>query len=326
MPNALETSSVTNGELCSKVLPTATIYVDKSNQSSLSTIQSAIDSVPSTNTNWICISIKAGVYNEQVNIPPDKPFIYMKGEGIGKTNVVFDANASMVSSATFASMADNILVSGVTFVNSYNYPPNKNGNPVKAAVAARISGNKSAFYNCSFLGYQDTLLDDAGRHYFMLCTIEGAIDFIFGNGQSIYENCKIQVNIGSINPGTDGFITAQGRESRSDGGGFVFKECSVGGNGKALLGRAWKGYSQVIFYDSYLSHVVDPIGWSSWTFQGHEDAITFAEAQCRGPGSKKANRVKWEKTLTEQELESFTNISYIDNEGSGWISKLPRQN
>ena len=55
------------------------------------------------------------------------------------------------------------------------------------AVAARISGDQSAFRECGFLGYQDTLLDDKGEHYFILCTIEGAVDFIFGNGQSIYE-------------------------------------------------------------------------------------------------------------------------------------------
>lgn len=55
------------------------------------------------------------------------------------------------------------------------------------AVAAMIAGDKSIFYKCEFLGFQDTLWDVEGRHYFKLCTIEGAVDFIFGNGQSIYE-------------------------------------------------------------------------------------------------------------------------------------------
>lgn len=58
---------------------------------------------------------------------------------------------------------------------------------MKPALAAMISGDKSAFYGCAFSGLQDTLLDDNGRHYFKLCTIEGAMDFIFGTGQSIYE-------------------------------------------------------------------------------------------------------------------------------------------
>lgn len=39
-----------------------TIYVDPSNLRSFRTIQSAINSVPSKNNRWICISIKAGTY------------------------------------------------------------------------------------------------------------------------------------------------------------------------------------------------------------------------------------------------------------------------
>jgi len=34
---------------------------------------------------------------------------------------------------------------------------------------------------------QDTLWDCQGRHYFNSCTIEGAMDFIYGAGQSLYE-------------------------------------------------------------------------------------------------------------------------------------------
>lgn len=55
------------------------------------------------------------------------------------------------------------------------------------AVAFRISGDKAYFSGCGFYGAQDTLCDDAGRHYFKECYIEGSIDFIFGNGRSIYK-------------------------------------------------------------------------------------------------------------------------------------------
>ncbi|KAL3018989.1 hypothetical protein AAZX31_05G057400 [Glycine max] len=53
------------------------------------------------------------------------------------------------------------------------------------AVAFRISG-------CGFYGAQDTLCNDAGRHYyFKECYIEGSIDFIFGNGRSMYKDCVL---------------------------------------------------------------------------------------------------------------------------------------
>ncbi|KAK6138515.1 hypothetical protein DH2020_027735 [Rehmannia glutinosa] len=60
-------------------------------------------------------------------------------------------------------------------------------NKVYTAVAALIQSDKSAFYRCGFFGLQDTLWDVQGRHYFRLCTIQGAVDFIFGSGQSLYE-------------------------------------------------------------------------------------------------------------------------------------------
>lgn len=50
----------------------------------------------------------------------------------------------------------------------------------------RIGGEKAAFYNCKFYGFQDTLCDDKGLHFFKDCHIEGTVDFIFGNGKSIY--------------------------------------------------------------------------------------------------------------------------------------------
>lgn len=71
--------------------------------------------------------------------------------------------------------------------NSYNSPNVGNENPRVPAVAAMITGDKNSFYRCGFSGVQDTLWDDQGRHYFNHCTIEGAVDFIFGAGQSIYQ-------------------------------------------------------------------------------------------------------------------------------------------
>ncbi|KAL3828376.1 hypothetical protein ACJIZ3_017178 [Penstemon smallii] len=220
----------TNGDI-QEILPRnllnyRTIYVDQSKK-----IQAAIDSVPSNNRNWVIISVKAGVYNEQVTIPPDKPFIYLKGEGIGKTSIVWGAHDTMFV-ATFASLADNIFVSGITFVK-----------------------------------------------------------------------CRITVN--SVTPEIPGFIAAQARGQPNEANGFVFKQCSVNGQGKAFLGRAWKAYSRVIYYESFLSNVV----------------ITFSEHGCLGSGSDKSNRVKWEKNLTPAELQPFITNSYIDSDG--WIGRLP---
>jgi len=57
----------------------------------------------------------------------------------------------------------------------------------KQAVAFRISADTAAFVGCKFLGAQDTLYDHVGRHYYKDCYIEGSVDFIFGNGLSLFE-------------------------------------------------------------------------------------------------------------------------------------------
>lgn len=57
----------------------------------------------------------------------------------------------------------------------------------KQGVAIRISGDMAAFYRCNFYGAQDTLYDKRGRHYFRDCFIRGSMDYIFGDGLSLYE-------------------------------------------------------------------------------------------------------------------------------------------
>ncbi|KAJ7955591.1 Pectinesterase [Quillaja saponaria] len=300
-----------------KIKPSQKITVDQSGHGNFSTIQSAIDSIPSNNKFWVVIRVKAGTYREKVKIPYDKPYIILKGEGKRKTNVVWDDHENLAQSPTFSSMADNTVVKSMSFRNSYNDPNSKNR--IIAAAAAMITGDKSSFYRCGFFGLQDTLWDDQGRHYYERCTIQGAVDFIFGAGQSIFERCSISVNgneLGSL----AGFITAQGRTNPNDGNGFVFKDCHVFGTGSAYLGRPWRDYARVLFYKSNFSSIVQPEGWEV-THNFDENKLTFAEYGCFGPGADTSKRVKWEKKLDVKTVEKLTDISFIDSEG--WLQKQP---
>ena len=93
----------------------------------------------------------------------------------------------------------------------------------KPAVAFLMDGDKGAFYDCAFHGFQDTLCDLMGRHYFRRCLVEGGVDFIFGYGQSIYDGCTIVSNMPPSYGQNPGSVTAHGRIDASDPGGFVFK-------------------------------------------------------------------------------------------------------
>ncbi|XP_030523405.2 probable pectinesterase 55 [Rhodamnia argentea] len=303
------------------VAPYRTIFVDPSGRlGNFTTIQSAIDSVPSNNRNWVSIYIKKGIYREKVKIPQDKPYIILKGQAKKTTEVVWDDHDNIVQSPTFTSLADNIIAKSISFRNSYNNPVNKK-NPMVQAVAARVSGDKNVFHRCGFYGLQDTLWDDQGRHYFKRCTVQGAVDFIFGGGQSIYENCAISVLGGALGPGVTGFITAQGRSNLDEASGFVFKECNVFGSGSALLGRAWRAYARVVFYRSNFTDVVNPRGWDAWNFAGQESQLTFSEYGCYGPGSDTSRRVSWETKLNAATVNQLTSTSFVDSEG--WLSSQP---
>ncbi|KAG8658436.1 hypothetical protein MANES_03G148200v8 [Manihot esculenta] len=313
-----------NGKLHSSVhwhrnfrsLKYVAILVDQSGNGNFTSVQSAIDSIPSNNKRWFCIYIKGGIYREKVKIPYDKPYIILKGEGKRKTQIVWGDYFSTAQSPTFTSLADNTVAKSISFVNSHNFL-NKN-NPVVPAVAAMISGDRSAFYRCNFAGVQDTLWDDNGRHYFKECTIQGAVDFIFGSGQSLYEGCIIKVVGG-------GFITAQGRNNPKDTNGFVFKDCKIVGKAPATspvyLGRPWREYSRVIFYKCYFSKIIDPKGWNPWHFVGEEDRTTYAEYGNYGPGAVSKQRVSWVKKLGSKDIDGLTSLSFINS--GNWIQRQP---
>ncbi|KAK9136675.1 hypothetical protein Sjap_007269 [Stephania japonica] len=195
-------------------------------------------------------------------------------------------------------------------------------NERQAAVAVHIGGDKIAFDRCSFLGVQDTLFDDLGRHYFYKCYIEGYVDFIFGSGQSIYESCHIVITTGDSDYSGPGFITANRRNNMKDSSGFVFNHCIVeGNNAQAFLGRAWGPFSRVFFFESNLSSVVDPAGWHAWKYVGQENQLMYAEMNCYGPGANTSQRVKWEKQITLKEAYHLVGNRFMNLDG--WLGKLP---
>ncbi|KAL5853805.1 hypothetical protein ACOSQ3_008923 [Xanthoceras sorbifolium] len=260
---------------------------------------------------------------EKVMIPREKPFIMLDGEGQATTLIQFNDFGNSITSSTFQLRAENFVARGITFKNTYNsvIPRRGDGSQITWAPAALIGADKAKFYQCSFMSLQDTLTDSIGRHYFESCYIEGAIDFIWGGGQSTYQGCTINATTAALH-GITGFITAQARNSTADSGGFVFNSCNVVGTGPVYLGRAYRKYSRVVFYKSYMYNSIVPEGWSPWTFSGQEDTIVYTEADCTGPGSDMSKRVRWLKNLPPWELHLLIDVATFLNQG-GWMEKQP---
>jgi pectinesterase len=68
--------------------------------------------------------------------------------------------------------ADDFTAENITFENT--------AGPVGLALAIRVDGDRVVFRNCRFLGWQDTIFTNRGRHYFENCYIAVHVDFIFG--------------------------------------------------------------------------------------------------------------------------------------------------
>ncbi|KAF3969913.1 hypothetical protein CMV_006335 [Castanea mollissima] len=299
---------------------TKTILVDKSGKGQFTTVQKAIDSIPSKNKQWTTILVNAGVYKEKVTIIKDKEFIVLKGKGRASTVIEWDDSGNSLASSTFLLYASNFMARDITFKNTYNLVLEDDVlKKITWAPAALVRGDKASFYGCGFIGIQDTLTDLHGRHYFYNCYIEGAVDFIWGSSQSLFENSEINVKSKEIGVGK-AFIAAQGRQSASEASAFVFKNCKVTGTGPAYLGRAYKKYSTVVYYQSSFDNIIDPEGWNIMRQAGNEKDITFAEAQCKGPGANLSNRVKWEKTLSSGELQKFIDQKVFLNQDN-WIEE-----
>ncbi|KAJ7973775.1 Pectinesterase [Quillaja saponaria] len=303
-----------------KLFPSYTLTVAKNpGAGDFTSIQDAIDSLPFINLVRVVIKVKAGVYTEKVNIPPLKSFISIEGAGADTTIVQWGDTAKTpgpkgqpmgtYASATFAVNAPYFIAKNITFKNTTPLPaPGAAG---LQAVAFRISADTAAFLGCRFLGAQDTLYDHLGRHYYKDCYIEGSVDFIFGNGLSLFEGCQVH----AIAQYT-GALTAQGRSSILEDTGFSFVHCKVTGSGALYLGRAWGPFSRVVFAYTYMDNIIIPKGWYNWGDPNREMTVFYGQYKCTGPGASFAGRVSWSRELTDDEAKPFLSLSYID--GSEW--------
>ncbi|KAL1067638.1 hypothetical protein V6Z11_D12G142800 [Gossypium hirsutum] len=297
------------------------INVSRDGSGDFKTINEALNSIPLRNTRRVILVIKPGIYREKIIIPRTMPFITFQGDANNPPTITGNDTASSSSkdgrplktfqSATVAVDANYFVAINIKFENTV---PHTIGSKGGQAVAVRISGTKAAFYNCSFYGDQDTLYDHKGLHYFNNCFIQGSVDFIFGYGRSLYENCYLNSIAKKV-----ASLTAQKRSSASMASGFSFKDSVVTGNGTGLvyLGRAWGDYSRVVFSYTFMDKVVRPQGWSDWGNPKRDARVYYGEYKSSGPGANLTGRVPWARILTDEEAEPFLGTYYVG--GDTWL-------
>ncbi|KAG8039423.1 hypothetical protein GUJ93_ZPchr0034g18707 [Zizania palustris] len=296
--------------------------VDPNGCCNFTSVQEAVNAVPSFSRKRNIVWINRGIYYEKVTIPGSKPNITFQGQGFDLTAIAWSDTANS-SHGTFYSASVSVFATGfvaknISFINVAPIP--RPGDVGAQAVALRVGGDQAAFWGCGFFGAQDTLHDDRGRHYFKECFIQGSIDFIFGDARSLYENCRVISIADPVPAGVrtiTGSVTAHARESDDDNTGYSFVNCSIGGTGKIWLGRAWRPYSRVVFAYTSMSDIVASEGWNDWNDPSRDQTVFYGEYKCTGDGANMADRVPYARKLSDVQVLPYLNTSYID--GDRWL-------
>ncbi|CAM8988317.1 unnamed protein product [Rhodiola kirilowii] len=301
--------------LTQKIGTNRSIIVDAAGDGEFTSIQAAIDSVPEGNSEWIIIHVRKGVYGEKIHIPENKPYIFMRGNGRGRTVVVWSQSSEdNIESATLRVEGKHFIAFGISFKN--DAPTGVAYTSQNQSVAAFVGADKVAFYHCAFFSTHNTLFDYKGRHYYDDCYIQGSVDFIFGRATSIFHNCELFV-ISDKRIEILGSIAAQNRQCESDESGFVFNKGKIYGIDQVYLGRAKSAYSRVVFANMYMSKTIDAKGWTSWRYDGSLEKTFLAEYRNSGYGSIADNRVSWAKQLSDEEAAPLLSIDFIN--GKEWL-------
>ena len=162
-------------------------------------------------------------------------------------------------------IADGVEVSGsqsITFQRTKWADVTSKASTERGAAIA-VEGDQSEFYKCTFLGSQDTLYVGSASGYFRECHIVGNTDYIFGQGDMIFEDCDLEFS-GYSDKAVGGYITAMKSKGKT-----LFYNCNVtaaGGKnvGSGYFGRPWGAEADVAFVNTKLQYenIITSAGWT----------------------------------------------------------------
>jgi pectinesterase len=282
------------------------LVVAKDGTGNYTTVQAALDAVPSKNKKRITIYIKQGIYKEKLLLDSTKNFVTLIGEDKFNTVLTFDDHTGKIApsgktintrtSWSFKILADDFTAKNITFQNDAGFNAGQ-------AVAVESDGDRAVFKNCRFVGFQDVLFtaEDESRQYFENCYIEGTTDFIFGAATVWFEQCHIHSKKNS-------HVTAADTPKEKQFG-YIFNDCVLTGDSSlhnVSLGRPWQPYSSVVYMHTYIGQHIKPEGWSAWNNNNNHLTARYAEYKNYGPSAATSARVSWSKQLTEEEAKKYT--------------------
>jgi pectin methylesterase-like acyl-CoA thioesterase len=275
------------------------------------TVASALAAIPDDGEDYT-VFIKAGSYNEQLNLNRGRGRVTLRGETTFENDFTqnqvliwfklgYGTGESRNEETPVLFWKTTTSTAGLSLYNlnfTNTYPQTRD----TAALAADFFGNNMAAYGCAFSGFQDTLLVNQGVQVFSNSYLEGSVDFIWGYSKAYFHQCYIASNT------PNAYITAQNRKSSSWAGGFIFDTCKVtytnsygSSFGTTSLGRPWSQYALVVYMNSFLDKHISPAGWSTWSSSNPQTSVSIQLIAPRrfdnvGPRPKDFHKI-WSKSL-----------------------------
>jgi len=317
------------------------------------TVAEAIAVAPANGTKPFRILITRGRWHEKLLI--DKPHIHLIGEDRAGSVLTYDASAGMArpdgqpwgtwGCASVTVRAPDFRASNLAIENAFDYvgnlaapkfePIGPNGAQA-VALMLDAGSDRAAFDRVDFHGHQDTLFADAGRSFFRDCRITGSVDFIFGGGNALFEQCELHSR---FRPGKErqGYVAVPCTPS-AQAYGLTFVRCRLTRDadipdGTVALGRAWRpgrtfpdgkygdpdAVGAAVYLDCWMDAHIDARGWDEMGYTARDgrrvmlrpgDARLF-EHGSSGPG---AHRGESRRLLTLERAALYSRKRVLD----GW--------
>ncbi len=306
-----------------------TLHVSLNDATAYNSVNEALISVKDS-SEPVTIHIASGIYEEKVFLRRNN--VRLIGQDPLNTILTWHHGAKSLGPnqepmGTFNSFSvifcgADLCVENLTIQNTSG-PGSVNGQ----AVAAFITSDRASFYNCRFIGYQDTIysgemtaeflgriyapewfldsdvdvIHEQGQNYFENCYVEGDVDYIFGSNLAYFNQCHVHT-IPLQSEGHESYITAP-NTSASATFGFIFNNCQITGEDLegVYLGRPWRDYAKTIFSNCHLDTSIHPVGWHNWDKPIAEMTTQYIEIDNLGPGAVDSRRATFSKQLKDMD-------------------------
>lgn len=303
------TTAIGGGDPSAPQEPGSTITVALDGSGDYASLQAALGALPEGRTERTTIELAPGTYHERVNVWRDLPPVTLRGTGqraadtvvsyddsSGTTKYYLDETHGTSGSASTTVMADDFRAEHLTFANTFDEEANADQDGHQA-VALRMLGDRAVLDGIRAVGDQDTLLLDSSRGqlrrtYLTGCYVEGDVDFVFGRGRAVFEDCELHSSDRGKDPA--GYVTAASTEGANPYGFLIYRSrfTSDAPDGSVYLGRPWhpggdpEAAPQVLVRESELGAHIKDAPWTDMSGFPWEGA-RFAEYCNTGPGAGK---------------------------------------